>query len=234
MRHTYSVQIPKCKAVIRDPLDLLSRNYANPVRYSKTIEGDILLSIDTFDSIDKNQVQEIRQQLTNAAQKIQKGMNYRQHNKLLKLKKSDVHEFIGNIISKYYLESDANHFFKDNFEFYEIDNFRITLVHYLPFFMFNDFHEKLPAELVSAPFYYAAYVNSRIHFGSIFYLDKLGWGLTTMLDKRQKKQEEALGHFECLCKEIKREAWENIKALYNRRLAMEYLIRNGLYQNIIE
>jgi len=83
-----------------------------------------------------------------------------------------------------------------------------------------------------APAYYALYLNTKMHGGSLFHDPSTEWGLCRLFSAGAEHPdslfEAQLDAFIQLACRFQKTAWENMKKLYIPRFSEEFLKRNGL------
>ena len=105
----------------------------------------------------------------------------------------------------------------------------VTHVKRIPLVLFHNNREGCKNPMIAdAPFLYAAILNTRIHFGNLFYGHEYGWGLSVTVEKNSPVYDIIGSRFEKMCEKFISLYWQYVTSMYENRLAYEFLMRNGL------
>ncbi|MBN2103751.1 hypothetical protein JW835_06900 [bacterium] len=199
-----------------DPWHCLMQNLANPVRHGIDLQGKCYLSLDLPSEQEENTLDYWLKNF----QKVQKEWLSGRWAKERKLSRQINRETFP--ISQEF-----------KCDVYSYGPF-YTCVYKLPLFLFQTDQTETGEnkKTVIAPAVYGCYVNTRIHFGNLFFTQAMGWGLCITFSRHScyNDQNAMLKRFHDLTIHFKQQAWPNIISMYNPRLAHEFLIRNGLKQ----
>ena len=220
-RKSLSVMIPMNKHL--NPWPLLSNNFWSPIRHGMLPNGHLFLGVDipSEEGAKKSKYWELELLKTRERFLHNGKLKYRTPS----LKPTNPDSFLHDYFAEHFGENLMVYSPNKRYDVYTVR---------FPIFFFDDKNELDKNDLSLAPAYYGLFLNTRIHFCNFFFTQDLGWGLSMHLyaSSSTERAQESLKRFGRLVVQFKKEAWINIMALYNTRLAGEFKARSGYYLKV--
>ena len=220
-RKSLSVTIPMEERM--NPWPLLSNNFWSSIRYGLLPNGHLFLGVDIPSEESAKKSKHWESELLKTGERFQENGKLKLRTPSLKPTNPD--SFLHDYFAEHFGENLMAYSMNKRYDFYTVR---------FPMFFFNNENVSDKDDLDLAPAYYGLFLNTRIHFCNFYYTQDLGWGLSLHLYNSlgMERAHESVKRFGRLVVQFKKEAWTNIMALYDTRLAGEFKARSGYYPKV--